>query len=183
MKPRNSRRLWLLALPALLAAGLWRAKVVRENSTEILLTRYEKDAKFNRVLSMHKHSLSTSHGTVELLVTYPLDSKYNRVRVLSVKNSGMGYFHVYDGTHYMPAEYPYYGDGRDYKLNAQQIEALQNGLGRLPQNEVAERKHLLIVSSFHLGKSQTRLYDRANLPPQMREIYRITGAPLEEVNR
>ncbi|MBW3637442.1 MAG: hypothetical protein KY445_13420 [Armatimonadetes bacterium] len=51
-------------------------------------------------------------------------------------------------------------------------------------NSAPFRPNELLIVTFKRGKGhETRFYDRANLPQPVRDIFKITGAPLEELRR
>jgi hypothetical protein len=62
-------------------------------------------------------------------------------------------------------------------------EALVDLLNQLPPSEPPAQEGDLLFISFFRQTRQTRLYDRANLPQAVRDIYKITGVPLEELKR
>jgi len=48
-----------------------------------------------------------------------------------------------------------------------------------PSQQPSSQKYSLILTFCADGSCTTRVYDRANLPPQVQKIYQLIGAPLE----
>lgn len=60
------------------------------------------------------------------------------------------------------------------------MDGLRAALRKLPLSQQPHSYPYSVILTFRVdGSCKTRVYDRSNLLPQVQEIYKLTGAPLE----
>lgn len=178
------QKLWWLALPVLLCALLLGVKQKRDGGTDATLSRYSQNhgVAFTSIFSVHrdKDKDKALYDTIEVLSTYFIKDRREReeytARVtLSVDNVGRGgSASTIHGLGPLNRRFP--------SLSSAQMEELRSVTTKLPENDAPNNANELLIITFKSGNGhETRLYNRANLPQAIRDIYRITGAPLEEL--
>lgn len=171
-------RLPLLLLPLLLAVPLWIVKEKRENSTEVILSRYEEtsDKNFLAVTSNHRDMNRLDfYKPLELAATWFIKSNLktatssfvNRLGQVMVAKQDQGGPDVF--TKIRP-------------LSSAQLKDLRLAISQLPPNDAPKSPNQLLIVTFkRANQFETRLYNRAHLPQGVMDIFKITGAPLEEL--
>ena len=160
----------LLLGPMLLAVPLYLALSSRKN-TEASTDLEQK--LFNNVMAWHKDvGAPLSESPDVFLATH-----FTKNRELVARSCGLY------RTRYV-ALVEESKDGMDFlpggRLKPAQMAQISKLIKTLPPTRKPQQWRDMLIFTFLDGKRKrhTRLYNRASLPPQVRAIYRITGAPL-----
>lgn len=176
----------LLLLPVLLAVSLYVAwsSSTSTSSTNIHMTKpstaMERNL-YNAVIEWHKDvGASASESPDVFLATH-----FTQSGELVARSCGLyrtGYVSLTSESRTSETEGVFDVEPSPKgKLTPAQMMQISELIKELPSNQEPQQWRDLIVFTFldSKRKRHTRLYSRADLPSQVREIYGIIGAPLE----
>ncbi len=182
IKLPNTKLTLLVALPLLMVgATVVSAKKQREN-TDAILASYPKSDAFTHYLKTHRDWVAATHHKDNSVskVDYPGEnglffgsSFANNGRMAyqcTVDESGRVY--TVRDVHDWAMQSAFFS-----QLTKPETETLRLALRNLPGNSLKPPLNQLLVLSFRGKKGkETRIYDRANLPAEVKTIYRLANA-------
>ena len=180
MRPLQRRSLWLL-LPLLLALPLWFVKTARDQNTKYILSRFlqDPDRWFSNAVAWNRGNYENGidFNRFEIVTTWFLQGDVHNPMLSTVHSDGR-----VEINHYSRMSDTFQLKTKPFRrLSKTQMEHLRRVISELPSNDAPHRRNEMLMMTFKRDSGrETRVYNRDDLPQSVRDVYRITGARLEE---
>ncbi|RYG68440.1 hypothetical protein EON80_11660 [bacterium] len=187
------KSVWL-AIIVLLVVPLWLVDQKRKSSASYVLSRYPQSPAFDFAVQEH---LKYKYSEFQPGGLRPINTTFRATWFLNGQLSVQMYTYVsgidvinpvYSGRNEFGTRGYLFAmlksTGRGWKLPESQFLKVKSLLTQLPSSSTHIPQSNLLIVTFNRGATyETCLYDRADLPPAVREIYKITGAPIQELGK
>ncbi len=146
--------------------------VFAQTSARDLLDNYPQSSALEWIILSHSGTKSNLQKNRLLFATYFLGSPKIAINLIIDKRGAVKSVRsVYDWAEQ---------GSRKIQLSKNQLKEMKKLVNELPVNSTRPQlENALIVSSVNGHKWSTRLYDKTNLPEQVRKIYTITSVELK----